>query len=224
MKWLKRMAVILLCVLAFAAYLLWPVVFPKNPEEVLAITLQSRGVSRQFHIKRGYLEQPDDGAVRGHILLKVGYPDGGFEPPWSRDNGPRRMRMVIEIAPPETSTERMVREWQERGHLPDRGPGFDRFVGRRDGYDFYETLPNPKTGDVYKSKVFTDHEGHLVGELGWSAHARMLGDLDIEYGTSRQHKADSRDLRIWAENFVRKILSPPLPPLDPASIKKSPKG
>jgi hypothetical protein len=220
MKWLKILGTLALIPALFAAYLLWPIVFPRDPNELIDITLKDGAVERQFRIKRGYLNPNNIEPVTDLIVMTVGYPDMGLPPPWKQGEQHRRMQVSIEAgAMRVTTAEAIVRRRLESGRDNASSFVFDYYKGELDGYEVYETLPNSKTGDTYKTLLFKDHEGTYVSNRS-RGEARMLGDLIVQYGSAKEHRSDPRQMRIWAENFIRQLVVPPLPPLSLETINK----
>ncbi|QDL56147.1 hypothetical protein [Rhodoferax aquaticus] len=229
MKWLKRLAWIFLPIAVFTVYLLWPVVFSKDTNEPLDITLKDGVLERQFRIKRGYFnnwQHRTEEPVDNLLALTVGFPDMGLPPPWKQGEQNRRIMIFIKIVSEEKLTwgERLIQTETEFPNLKN-SPGLERFVGQRDGYDVYESQPNPKTGDVKRVLIFKDANGRLVSSANTigGGNARVLGNLSVEYSSSDIYGLTPREMRDWVENYVRQIVVPPLPPLSPnesTSIKK----
>lgn len=218
MKYLKRTTYALVALAAFLVYWLWPFMFPADPNELMDITLKDGAVTQQFRIKRGYLQRPEDGPVRSLIVMNVGYPDMGLPPPWKQNEFHKRWRLVISFAYPRSTAEVLVQDWKERGHLPNLGPGFMRYVGPRDGYDTYESLPDKKTGQIFRTQVFTDPYGQLVSVDLWNnttvSRARMLSNLELQYQGTFAYEGqpnDPKKVRNLMDNFIRQIVVPPLP-------------
>ena len=217
MKLLQRTAYVLLALTAFLVYCIWPILFPADPNELMDITLKDGAITQQFRIKRGYLERPDDGAVRSLIEMRVGYPDMGLPPAWEKDNFHKSWRLVIGAAPNTTTAEGLVKDWREKGHLSNLGPGFMRYVGQQGGYDTYESLPDSKTGQIFRTQVFADPYGQLVSVDFWNNtmvnRARMLSDLELQYQGTFSYEGkpnDPKKLRDLMEKFIREIVAPPL--------------
>jgi len=226
MKWIKRIVWALLPFVIFAIYLFWPFIFAKDPNEFVNITLKDSGLEQEFRIKRGNFnnwQHRDEEPTDNLLVLSVGFPDMGLPAPWKQGEKNRSLLISIHIAPEErlTSAERLIQTETEFPNLKN-SPGLERFVGQRDGYDVYESQPNPKTGDVKRVLIFKDANGRLVSS-GFFDDARMLGNLNIRYNSSPVYGLSPREMRDWVENYVRQIVVPPLPPLSPnesTSIKK----
>jgi len=206
--------------------------FPADPNELMNITLKDGAVTREFRIKRGYLDRPQDGAVRNLIVLNVSYPDMGLPPPWQQDQLHKRMSIYIQGAVGLGHGQTLVNDWNARGQQPNLGPGFKRFVGQQNGYDTYESLPSPKTDQVFRTQVFTDPYGQLVS-VDYSYdykhidnRARIFGDIDIRYGLTTKYEErtnDPRQVRNLVDNFVRQLVVPPQPLRQPIpSINPAP--
>jgi hypothetical protein len=224
MKWFKRLAWVLLPFVAFAIYVLWPIVFSKDPNEFVNITLKDGGLERQFRIKRGnftsWQHMDEKPIANGYIRLDVGFPDMGLPPPWKQGNQHKKMFLIIDIVPEQKMTwgERLIQMDSEFPAKPEDSPGRERFVGQRDGYDVYESQPDKKTGAVSRVLIFKDANGRLVSSANTigGGRARVLGNLDVEYSSADIYGLTPREMRDWVENYVRQIVVPPLPPLSPA--------
>lgn len=200
----------------------WEVpILSNDRNEELEITLQDGGVSKSFRVKRGYLSPEAVEPAQSLIVLFVNYPDMSVPPIWKQGEPRREVQISIQAGTDRiTQGEYLQQQWKERGHLPNNGPGFARYLGNKEGYDVYETLPNSKTGHIRQTLVFRDHGGNLTAD-GNRAEARMLGDFVVKYDSAKNMNIEPREMRIWVENFIRKIAVPPMEQLNYESLNKA---
>jgi hypothetical protein len=218
-KWFRRSAIALLCILTWWFWLTWHIMFPKDPKERIPITLMSGGtVLYEFAIPRGYLISPKEKEAKTRIGIEVLYPSGephpaggAFYPNW----------IQIELGSAHTTkkpAEWLWLQWYERKDRTDNGVNFDRYIGKKDGYDIFEDTPRPPMRFFHRTLLFKDRNQQWVqssynmandGKDAKSSriHAIMFNDISVQYTVS-QHLGfiDPRTLHQWVEKFLSTTL------------------
>lgn len=161
---------------------------------------------RLFKIKHGYVEHLHASKIRDYLILVVGYPEMS---PMARSNALTKNEIRILIT---QSTKRTIGEFKiatrnESKNPPDIGSRTELYIGMDDGYEIYESAPNPKTIKKIKTRVFYDEDNNIVSDDGDSGSARMLSGLVVQYDASATHGADPRTMHKWVKSFLENNLN-----------------
>ena len=174
--------------------------------KIVKITVANNGNPRDFYVDEGYLADRKGGAIREYLIIHALYP--GMQPCYRSDvvMAKNCNMILIESGTRKTRGESIVEQWNARKNRPNNGPGFDRYIGSEDGYDIYETLPHPKTGDVYRTLIFRDANGDLVSDSTTST-ARFSGLFVRYYGPAAVYGATPRALHAWIGNLLIQLMA-----------------
>lgn len=205
MKLILKLKYLLLLPIGFFIYAGY-VSYLKYPKEMKEIYLNDAGGKRKFNIYSEYLQDPNDPQVRNFIMIKTSFPDMSPQGRWSGFSKDVNLEMIlIRSSDGSTSAESTIKFWNLLKDRKDNSFGFERYIGTQDGYEVYESLPSPKTGEKRRTLIFYDEHNNAVSDDGRHGSARMLSGLIIRYGSAKSKGISPKEMHAWTKVFLDKL-------------------
>ena len=188
--------------LSFAGFIAYQLHLRQPSRNVIKVNVDHGQTRHVLYLDRGYLKDPD-APPTDYVVLYAAYPS---MLPCARNNVPGNHCMHILIAPEHKGThgEFIVERWRINKNRNDLGPGFDRYIGEKDGYQNYEGLLSPRTGKIIRTRIFSDENGNLVAD-SYYAEARLLSGIPVRYGSAEGYGTTPREMHAWIKNLLKKL-------------------